>query len=388
MQPRSSVPFWRNEVFLKWLGQGVFLVALGAFFWIVLNNMLAGLQRQGLALGFSFLNSIASFDIAESLIPYDRTSSYLRAFQVGLLNTVVVSLTGIVFATLLGVILGVARLSRNWLVNRLAALYLEAFRNIPLLVFLIFWYLGVFLKLPRPKDAMVLPGGILLSNRGIGLPWLVTDAGWLTYRWILLLAVILALALVFWLRRRFPLMSTLAAMGWGGLLLLGMGIAGWLMLPAPPLRWDYPAISGLRLSGGKIFSPEFMALTSGLILYTAAFIGEVVRAGILSVSKGQVEAAYALGLTPWLTLRLIIFPQALRVIIPPLTSQYLNLTKNSSLAIAIGYPDVFYVSGTIINQSGRAVEVIAMVMGLYLSLSLLTAAFMNWYNKKVQLVER
>lgn len=386
--PGSSIPFWRNEKILLWLGQILFLLAIVAFFWFLFANMATGLQKQGITPGLSFLNGTASFDIAETPIPYSRTDSYIRAFQVGLLNTLLVSIIGIIFSTLFGILLGVARLSTNWLVNRLAALYLETFRNLSLLVFLVFWYVGIFLKLPRVKEAITLPGGVLLSNRGIGLPWLLPQETWSSYRWILLLGLGAAIGLSLYLLKRFPLMSRLTAAGWGSLLFLSIAGLGWRLQDIPPLQWDFPAISGLRLAGGKVFTPEFMALTSGLILYTAAFIGEVVRAGILSVSKGQIEAAHALGLNDWQTLRLIIFPQALRVIIPPLTSQYLNLTKNSSLAIAVGYPDVFYVSSTIINQSGRAVEVISMVMLIYLTLSLLTSAFMNWYNKKSQLVER
>lgn len=386
--PGSSIPFWRNEKILLWLGQILFLLAIVAFFWFLFANMATGLQKQGITLGLSFLNGTASFDIAETPIPYSRTDSYIRAFQVGLLNTLLVSIIGIIFSTLLGILLGVARLSTNWLVNRLAALYLETFRNLSLLVFLVFWYVGIFLKLPRVKEAITLPGGVLLSNRGIGIPWLLPQETWTSYRWILLLGLGAAIGLSLYLLKRFPLMSRLTAAGWGSMLFLAVAGLGWMLQDMPPLQWDFPAISGLRLAGGKVFTPEFMALTSGLILYTAAFIGEVVRAGILSVSKGQIEAAHALGLNDWQTLRLIIFPQALRVIIPPLTSQYLNLTKNSSLAIAVGYPDVFYVSSTIINQSGRAVEVISMVMLIYLTLSLLTSAFMNWYNKKSQLVER
>lgn len=386
--PGSSIPFWRNEKVLLWLGQIAFLLAIIAFFWFLFANMASGLQKQGITLGLSFLNGTSSFDIAETPIPYSRTDSYIRAFQVGLLNTLLVSILGIIFSTLLGILLGVARLSTNWLVNRLAALYLETFRNLSLLVFLVFWYVGIFLKLPRVKEAITLPGGILLSNRGIGIPWLLPQDTWTSYRWILLLGLGAAIGLSLFLLKRFPLMSRLTAAGWGSMFFLAIAGLGWMFQDTPPLQWDFPTISGLRLAGGKIFTPEFMALTSGLILYTAAFIGEVVRAGILSVSKGQIEAAHALGLNDWQTLRLIIFPQALRVIIPPLTSQYLNLTKNSSLAIAVGYPDVFYVSSTIINQSGRAVEVISMVMLIYLTLSLLTSAFMNWYNKKSQLVER
>ncbi len=389
MNPKPpAIPFWRDERILKWLWQAGFVLLVVGGFAFLINNMLVGLQKQGMTLGISFMSGIASFDIGEMLIPYDRSASYWRAFQVGLLNTLFVSVVGIFFSTILGIVLGVARLSSNWLVNRLSAFYLELFRNLSLLVFLIFWYLGVFLKLPRVKEAVVLWDSFYFTNRGIGMPWGLPTSTWDAYRWILGLGLLAAWGLGYFLRKRNPLTSGLALFLWGLLAFLAVAVAGWFLLPVAPLAWDLPIVKGLNLNGGKILSPEFMALTSGLVLYTAAFSGETVRAGILSVSKGQFEAARALGFNDWMTLRLIVFPQALRVIIPPLTSQYLNLTKNSSLAIAIGFADVFYVSNTIINQSGRAVEVIVMVMLTYLSLSLLTSAFMNWYNQKTRLVER
>jgi len=385
----SGIPFWRDERILRILGQIAFMFALGILGYFIYANMMDGLRRQGMTLGFSFFTGIAGFDIGESLIEYSRESSYLRAFQVGLLNTALVSVVGIFLATILGVILGVARLSTNFLINRLAALYLEIIRNLALLVFLIFWYAAVFLKLPKVKEAIVWPGNILLTNRGLGIPWGIPTASFWTYAWVLafgfFLAIGVALLLVQQGRRtgRSPLVTL-----WASLTFLAVAVIGWLVLPEPPLRLDLPYVKGLNLAGGKILSPEFMALTSGLVLYTAAFIGEVVRAGIMSVPKGQVEAARALGLSGFQSLRLVVFPQALRVIVPPLISQYLNLTKNSSLAVAIGYPDLFYVSSTIINQSGRAVEMISLVMLTYLSLSLLTSLFMNWYNQKIKLVER
>ncbi len=385
----SGIPFWRDERILRLLGQVAFVLTVGAFGYFIYNNMLAGLRRQGMTLGFSFFSGIAGFDIGEALIEYSRTSSYLRAFQVGLLNTALVSIVGIFFATVFGVILGVARLSTNFLVNRLAALYLEIIRNLALLVFLIFWYTGVFLKLPKVKEAILWPGNILLTNRGLGIPWGIPTASFGTYNWILAFGILLAVGVAILLVQRGrrtgrPPLVTL----WTLLTFLAVAIIGWLILPEPPLQLDLPYVKGLNLAGGKILSPEFMALTSGLVLYTAAFIGEVVRAGIMSVPKGQVEAARALGLNGLQTLRLVVFPQAMRVIVPPLISQYLNLTKNSSLAIAIGYPDLFYVSGTIINQSGRAVEMIFLVMLTYLAFSLVTSLFMNWYNQKIKLVER
>ncbi|MBV6392631.1 MAG: hypothetical protein KPEEDBHJ_01854 [Anaerolineales bacterium] len=386
---KRAAPFWRDERFLQALGQGLFLLAVVGVALFILNNMRAGLQKQGMTLGLSFLSGIAGFDIAELPIAYSRSSTYWQAYTVGLLNTLIVSGIGIFFSTILGVILGVARLSKNFLINRLAALYLELIRNMSLLVFLIFWYQGLFLKLPKIKEAIVWFDSIYWTNRGIGIPWGIPTASYPTFQLILLSGIFLALIVFFSLRTyanrtgRAPL-----TLLWSALTFLVVAALGWLILPVKPLEFSIPFPDGLRISGGKILTPEFMALTSGLTLYTAAFIGEVVRAGILSVSHGQVEAARALGLNGFQTLRLVVLPQALRVIVPPLTSQYLNLTKNSSLAVAIGYPDLFYVSGTIINQSGRAVEMIGIVMLTYLTFSLVTSLFMNWYNAKIKLVER
>ena len=385
----TAIPFWRDERYLQILGQVIFIAFVLLFGFFISRNMVDGLRRQGMTLGLSFLEGTSGFDIGEKLIEYSRSSTYLQALYVGLLNTLLVSAVGILFSTILGVVLGVARLSSNFLVNRLAAFYLELIRNLSLLVFLIFWYLGVFLKMPRVNEAVVWPGSIILTNRGVGIPWGIPTASFGTYRWFLLVGLILSFAVAYYLNDqgkrtgRPPL--TLA---WATGTFLLVAIVGWIVLPESPFMLDVPFVKGLNLAGGKILSPEFMALTSGLVLYTAAFIGEVVRAGIQSVSKGQVEAARALGLNGFQTLRLVVLPQALRVIVPPLTSQYLNLTKNSSLAIAVGYSDLFYVSNTVINQSGRAVEMIALVMATYLTLSLLTSVFMNWYNQRIRLVER
>jgi len=388
-QQTTSIPFWRDERILKVLGQIVFVVAVLLFFSYIFQNMRAGLAKQGISLSLSFAKGVSGFDIAETLFTYDRSSTYWQAYLVGLLNTLTVSILGIVFATILGVILGVARLSTNFIINRIASFYLEFVRNLSLLVFLIFWYLGVFLKLPRVKEAIIWPGDIFLSNRGVGIPWGLPTASYPTFRLILIFGVILAVVVFFSLRAygqrtgRPPLTVL-----WSVITFLLVALVAWLILPDKPLAIDLPRVEGLKLTGGKILSPEFMALTSGLVLYTSAFIGEVVRAGIQSVSKGQMEASRALGLNAFQTLRLVIFPQALRVIIPPLTSQYLNLIKNSSLAIAVGYADVFYVSNTIQNQTGRAVEMIFMVMITYLFFSLVTSVLMNLYNQRIKLVER
>jgi general L-amino acid transport system permease protein len=388
-QQTTSIPFWRDERVLKILGQVVFVLAVLVFFSFIFQNMRAGLAKQGISLSLNFIRGVSGFDIAETLFPYDRSSTYLQAYQIGLLNTLLVSVVGVFFATILGVILGVARLSTNFIINRLAAFYLELIRNLSLLVFLIFWYLGVFLKLPRVREAIIWPGDIFLSNRGVGIPWGLPTASYPTFRLILIFGFILALIVFFSLRAysqrtgRAPLTIL-----WTLLTFILVALIGWIVLPEKPLTLDIPRVEGLQLIGGKVLTPEFMALTSGLVLYTSAFIGEVVRAGIQSVSKGQVEASRALGLNAFQTLRLVVFPQALRVIIPPLTSQYLNLIKNSSLAIAVAYPDVFYVSNTIQNQTGRAVEMISTVMLTYLAFSLITSLLMNWYNKRIKLVER
>ena len=385
----TTIPFWRDERILKILGQVIFAVAVVWFFSAIFQNMKVGLAKQGISLSIDFLKGVSGFDIAETLFQYDRSSTYWQAYQIGLLNTLLVGIVGIIFATILGVILGVARLSTNFIINRLAAFYLEFIRNLSLLVFLIFWYLGVFLKLPRVKEAIIWPGDIFLSNRGVGIPWGLPTASYPTFRLLLIFGFILALIVFFSLRAysqrtgRAPL-TTL----WALLTFILVATISWIVLPEKPLTLDIPRVEGLRLTGGKILTPEFMALTSGLVLYTSAFIGEVVRAGIQSVSKGQVEASRALGLNGFQTLRLVVFPQALRVIVPPLTSQYLNLVKNSSLAIAVAYPDVFYVANTIQNQTGRAVEMIGMVMLTYLTFSLITSVLMNWYNQRIKLVER
>lgn len=386
---RTATPFWRDERYLQVMAQIAVVVLVVALFLFLYRNLVNALAAQGLALGFRFLRLTAGFDIGESPIPYARTSTYGRAFVVGLLNTLRVSFVGIILATMLGTIIGVARLSSNWLVARLAALYIEFLRNVPLLVLLFFLATGVFFKLPRVQDALALPGSVYLTNRGVFLPWPTAGPGWPLYRWGMLAALAVALVVAFVLYRRGQRTGRMPLVWfWALLTFLAVSLALWPWMPAPPLVLSRPALGGRTFVGGKSLSPEYMAVLSGLVIYTAAFIADTVRAGIQAVSKGQREAATALGLTGMQSLRLVIFPQALRVIIPPLTSQYLNLTKNSSLAVAVGYPDLFSVGNTVLNQSGRAVEVVLITMLVYLSFSLLTSAFMNWYNRRTQFVER
>jgi general L-amino acid transport system permease protein len=389
IEARSYVAIWRDERFLRLIGQAAFLLVLAVLLGYLARNMFSSLRQLGLALGFDFLQLTSGFDIGERLIPYDRSQTFLRAFIVGLLNTVLVSGLGILIATLLGILFGVARLSTNFLVRSLATVYIEFLRNIPLLVLLIALYTVVFIQFPRVSDAIILPGPVLISNRGVAIPWGTPTETYSAYARILgagtLVACGIGISLSWYGRRtgRYP-----RTFLWIFLTVFASFFLGWLALPHPPLTLDKPAVEGLRLVGGQQLSPEFMALLSGLSIYTSAFIADVVRAGIQSVGKGQVEAAKSLGFTSFQILRLVVFPQALRVIVPPLTSQYLNLTKNSSLAVAIGFPELFHVGRTVLNQSGRAVEVISILMGIYLSISLLTSAFMNWYNARVRFVER
>jgi len=388
----GTVPFWRDERYLQIIAQVVVVSALLALGYWLTHNLLTGLEALGTPLSFKFLGLTAQFDIGEKLIDYSRNSTYLRALTVGLLNTIKVSFLGILFASLFGIIVGIARLSKNWLVNKLATIYVETLRNIPLLVFLIFLSSSVFHKLPRVKEALTIGKYAFLSNRGIYITWLTPGQGWGLYKWFLLIALVAGIILatikfkegqrtgrmpLYWLWG-LGLFAAIAAVTWGLTLLMA----------GNPLALNVPYKAGRNFKGGQSLSPEFMAIFVGLVIYTSAFIAEVVRAGIQSVSKGQREAATAVGLTGFQTMRLVIFPQAMRVIIPPLTSQYLNLTKNSSLAIAVGYPDLFAVGSTIINQAGRAVEVILITMGVYLTFSLLTSVFMNWYNQHTRLVER
>lgn len=383
-------PFWRDERILAVLTQVIVVVVVAGVLYFLYSNLMAALQvRFSNPISFDFWDQTASFDIKESLIAYSRSSTYGRAFAVGLLNTLLVAILGICFATIFGILIGVMRLSSNFLVSRLAAVYVDLFRNIPLLLLLIFWSQAVFLKLPRVQEAVVLPGPIFLSQRGVAVPWGTPTDAWPLFLYTLLDGLVVATIAGLILaqlsqRTRFkPIISL-----WVVLIFLSVVVVRSLMIPAP-LTMSYPELVGFNTRGGRVLSPEFMAILSGLVIYTAAFIAEIVRSGIQAVAKGQREAASALGLTSFQTLRLVIFPQALRIIIPPLTSQYLNLTKNSSLAIAVGYPDLFAVAGnTIRNQTGREIEVFLLVMGVYLTLSLITSLLMNLYNRRIRLVER
>lgn len=379
--------FYRPEV-RQAIYQIVTVVALGALFWMIVTNAAENLRRQNIASGFNFLGSTSGFDISQSLIEYTNTMTYGRAFIVGLWNTVLVAVIGIVLATILGFVAGIARLSNNWIVSKIATLYIEVIRNVPLLLQLMLWYFGVLKSLPPPRQSHNFSDSVFLNVRGLYVPRPEWQVGSEFILAAIVLGILATIAIAIWARRRQMATGQLFPTFWAGVGLIVLLPIAVFMILGRPVEFDYPKLQGFNFQGGAVLQPELVALVIGLTVYTGAFIAEIVRAGILGVPKGQWEASRAIGLSNGQLLRLVVIPQAARIIIPPLTSNYLNLTKNSSLAIAIGYPDLVSVSGTILNQTGQAVENILMIMGVYLTLSLLTSAFMNWFNAKMALVER
>ena len=369
-----------------WLAQALALALLAVLVLYALYNIAHNLNKAGMTTGFAFLNHPSGFDISQTLIPYDSRSTYTDAFFVGLLNTLLVSFLGIVCSTILGFFLGIVRLSPNWLISKMAETYTEVIRNIPLLLQILFWYLAILTPLPGPRQAKDLGEIIFLCNRGLQVPRPILEPGFFATPLAFLGAIILSVLLIRWAKKRqlktgqhFPyyLVSLV--------LILSMPFIA-LSLTGFPIHWEIPTLSGFNFKGGITILPELIALWLSLTLYSATFIGEYVRSGIMAVNTGQREAAYALGHRPWMTYRLIIIPQAMRVVTPPLISQYLTLVKNSSLAVVIGYPDLIHVfAGTALNQSGQAVEIISITMAVYLTISLFISLIMNWYNKKFAL---
>ena len=384
----EKIPFWLDPKKRAIMFQfGVFCM-VGLLAYYLISNTLTNLERQSIATGWGFFHKESAFEIGESLISYSAASSYGRALIVGALNTLKVSFIGIVITVILGTIIGVARLSSNWLVSKLATIYIEVMQDIPILLQLFFWYAIFYETFPGPRQALSPINGLFLCNRGVAFTVPATNPAHKYMFLALILACIAVYLLRRWAKKRqdetgkiFPVFS--ASIG----LIIGLPLVTWLFFGAPT-KMDVPKLVGFNFTGGITLSPEFISILLGLVLYTAAFVAEAVRAGIQSVSRGQREAAMAIGLKPPLVLNLVILPQALRVIIPPLTSQMLNLTKNSSLAVAIGYPDFVSVANTTINQTGQSIEGVALIMALYLIFSLSTSAFMNWYNKRVAIVER
>jgi general L-amino acid transport system permease protein len=358
------------------------------FVWTIAQNTIHNLQRANIASGFGFLNGRAGFDIGQSLIAYSSDSTYGRALVVGILNTLQVAIIGIITASIVGFIVGIARLSNNWLIAKLAQVYVEVFRNIPPLLVIFFWYKGVLTILPQARDSLHLPLGSYLNNRGLFVPRPIWGDGTWMLPVALLVGIVLTVVIARWAKARQMRTGQPFHTVWTGIaLIVGLPVLIFLAIGSP-ITFDFPIAGKFNLTGGSVLGPEFMSLYLALSFYTAAFIAEIVRAGIRSVPKGQTEAANALGLRASVVTRLIVLPQALRIIIPPLTSQYLNLTKNSSLAVAVGFSDVVAIGGTMLNQTGQAVEIVALWLVIYLSISVSTAIFMNWFNAKMALVER
>ena len=384
----EKIPFLNDPDKRAILYQIGVMLMVGLLGYYLISNTLVNLERQAIATGFGFMEKESAFEIGETLISYSAADTYGKALIVGALNTLLVSFIGITLTVILGTLIGVARLSTNWLVSKLAAAYIEFFQDIPILLQLFFWYAFFYEMLPSPQEALNPFTGLFLCNRGMIFAVPEYHPAFKYMGFAFLVGCILVFFIRRWARKRqaatgqlFPVFST------GASVLIGLPLVVWL-LAGTPTAISVPVLKGFNFRGGVSVTPEFSALLLGLVLYTAAFVAEAVRAGIQSVSRGQTEAAISIGLKPSRVLNLVILPQALRVIIPPLTSQMLNLTKNSSLAVAIGYPDFVSVAGTTINQTGQAMEGVALIMVVYLCFSLATSAFMNWYNKKIKLVER
>ncbi|OIJ18733.1 amino acid ABC transporter permease [Anaerobacillus alkalidiazotrophicus] len=385
---RQKIPFWRNIKVLNIFWQVLFVILVVAVIYFFIQNAINGLNRIGLKFGFSFLSSSANFPIGEKILEYSPTNSYQWALFVGFTNTLKVTIIGIFISTILGIVMGIARLSNNWLARSVSGVYVEIFRNTPVLVQIFIWYFAVFLTLPRIQDVTPIMG-MYFSNRGLVFPWFSTTASIIT--WLIVVSIALFVGRYVWKKmmnkqletgiNKYPTLWFLGCIGIFALLTF-------ILTKEGPVMISRPEIEGVRFIGGLRFTPEFAAILFGLVFYTASYITEIVRGGILSVQKGQIEAAKALGLSDFKILRFITFPQAIRTIIPPVTSQYLNLAKNSSLAVAVGYPDLFSVGNTVLNQSGKAIEVILIMLIVYLSISLITSLIMNIYNNATRLVER
>jgi general L-amino acid transport system permease protein len=382
--PRNLALRLRSAVGGGWKSFAAQVAFVAFVVWLgfeILSNAQANLAAQRIAPGFGFLNNTAGFGVSQAMIPYTESDTYLRVFFVGLLNTLSVAAVGIVFATILGFIVGLGRLSPNWLLARLSGGYVELIRNLPLLFQILFWYLAVLAALPNPRQSYSLLDSIFINARGIITPKPVPQAGFDALLIAILIAIVAALALRTYARRRlFQTGRLMRIWPWvlGSFIVLPLAA---MLIFGRPFALEYPVLRGFNFAGGSRIIPEFVALTLALVTYTAGFIAEIVRAGIVSVNKGQMEAGASLGLSRGMTMRLVVVPQALRVILPPLTNQYLNLTKNSSLAVGIGYPDLFSVfAGTTLSQTGQAIEIIGITMGVYLLISLVTSAAMNFYS--------
>jgi len=387
-QSKAKVPPWNDPVIRGWVFQIVVVGLVGLLAWFLVSNTIENLQRQKIASGFHYLEREAGFEIGDTMIQYSPASTYARAILVGMLNTLKIAVLGIIMATILGTLIGVGRLSPNWLLGKICEGYVEMFRNVPLLLWLFLIYKLISEAFPGPRQAINVLSSFFLSNRGLYFPVPLADPayGWMGIAF--LVGVVATFFVSRWAKKRqdatgLPFPTIKAGLG----LIVGLPIVVWLLFGAPH-HMSWPELKGFNFEGGTVIQPEFTALLVGLVLYTSAFVAEIVRSGILALNKGQSEAAMAIGLSRGQVMRLVLLPQALRIIVPPMTSQYLNFTKNSSLAIAIGYPDLVASVNVTINQTGQAIENILIIMAAYLSVSLSISAFMNWYNKRIALRER
>ncbi len=387
--PSLLYRLWNDKELRSVTIQVITIALLFAFVFYIVNNAIVNLETIGKDYSFKFLSDPSNYDINQHLIAYDSRSPHLTAAYVGIINTLLVAVSGIVLATIVGFILGVLRLSKNWLINRVVYVYIEYVRNVPVLLHILLLHGIVVNTLPIPKNAIDIDGIYFLTNRGFYTPKPLFEPA----MWAVLIAFVIAIGFVWWFRNYAHKVQDATGkiypVFWISLgAIIGLPIITYF-LAGSPMTWENPALKGFNFKGGLVLRPEFLALWLALSLYTAAFIAEIVRAGIQAISHGQTEAAYALGIKPNRTMQLVIIPQALRVIIPPLSSQYLNITKNSSLAIAIGYMDIVATIGGIsLNQTGREMECMTIVLAIYLAFSLLISSFMNWYNKRMRLVER
>ena len=384
----EKVPFWLDPDKRAIFYQVFTFLMIGLLAYYLVSNTLVNLEKQNISSGFGFMEKEAAFEIGESPIEYSAADSYGKALLVGALNTMKVSFIGIVLCLIIGIFVGVARLSSNWLVSKLALIYIEVMQNIPILLQLFFWYALFYESLPSPRQALHPFAGLFICNRGVAMGIPAAHPSHKFILFALILGLIISFLIKKWARKRQENTGKHFPVFWTSLgITLGLPVLTWVIAGAPT-QMDIPALKGFNFKGGIMMSPEFIAMLLGLVIYTSAFVAEAVRAGIQAVSRGQTEAAISVGLKKSHVLNLVILPQALRIIIPPLTSQMLNLTKNSSLAIAIGFPDFVSVANTTINQTGQSIEGVALIMACYLTFSLSTSVFMNWYNKKSKLVER
>lgn len=385
----SKPSIWNDPKYRSLFFQIILVVVLGYFLVSIVNNTLYNMEARGISTGFAFLSEPAGFGILQTLIEFNEDSTYGRTFIVGLLNTLLVSALGIFFATILGFSMGLARLSRNWLVSKIAAVYIEIFRNIPLLLQILFWYFAVLAAVPGVRDSMSLGLGIEFNNRGLFLPAPIFENGFGLVVWAFLIGIIATIFLRKWALKKQEKTGKQFPLLWSSLGLIFVLPLIVFLFAGSPLSWEMPVLGRFNITGGISIIPELLALLIALTVYTGTYIAETVRAGIVAVDHGQTEAAKSIGMTQGQTMRFIIIPQAMRIIIPPLTSQYLNLAKNSSLATVIAYPDLVAVfMGTTLNQTGQAIEIIMMTMAVYLTISLLISLLMNWFNKRMALVER